>query len=93
MKSTDTREDLLVREAIRLLNVEYETSKDFNESFGAEEPIRIGGLQFPSSKALFWLDRDAFYEAQEEWLNDSLQEKHEPCTALLKTNGLETPVH
>jgi hypothetical protein len=91
MSSPDKREDPLVREAIRLLNEEYETSKDFNESFDADEPIRIGRIEFPKSRALFWLDRDAYYDAQEGWLDDSLQEKHEPCTALLKAHGLETP--
>lgn len=91
MNATDKRKDPLVREAIRLLSEEYEASKDFNESFDADEPVKIGRLEFPKSRALFWLDRDAYYEAQEDWLDDSLQEKHEACTALLKTHGLETP--
>ena len=91
MKATDKREEPIVREAIRFLNEEYEARKDFNESFDADEPIKIGGLAFSKSKALFWLDRDAYYEAQEDWLDESLQEKHEACTALLKTHGLETP--
>jgi hypothetical protein len=91
MSPADKREDPLVREAIRLLNEEYETSKDFNESFESDEPIRIGRLEFPKSRALFWLDRDAYYEAQEEWRDNSLQEHHEPCIALLRGNGLETP--
>lgn len=91
MSPADKREDPLVREAIRLLNEEYETSKDFNESFEADEPIRIGRLEFPKSRALFWLDRDAYYEAQEEWKDDSLQEQHEPCFKLLRDQGLETP--
>jgi len=91
MSTADTREDPLVREAIRLLNEEYETSKDFNESFDTEEPIRIGKLELPKSKALFWLDRDAYYEAQEEWKDGSLQEQHEPCFKLLRNHGLETP--
>ncbi|MCB1599969.1 MAG: SIR2 family protein [Lysobacterales bacterium] len=85
------REDPLVREAIRLLNEEYEANKDFNESFEADEPVRIGRLEFPKSRALFWLDRDAYYEAQEEWKNDSLQDQHELCFTLLRANGLETP--
>jgi hypothetical protein len=91
MSSVDKRKDPLVQEAVRLLNEEYEASKDFNESFDADEPISIGTLQFPRSKALFWLDRDAYYEAQEDWLDNSLQDKHEACMALLKTHGLETP--
>lgn len=91
MSPADKREDPLVREAIRLLNEEYEASKDFNESFGADEPVRIGRLEFSKSRALFWLDRDAYYEAQEEWQDDSLQEQHDPCLTLLRDHGLETP--
>lgn len=91
MNPADKRDDLLVREAIRLLNDEYETSKVFNESFDSDEPIKIGRLEFQRSKALFWLDRDAYYEAQEEWRNDSLQEQHEPCVKLLRDHSLETP--
>lgn len=91
MSPADKREDPLVREAIRLLNEEYEASEDFNESFEADEPVRIGKLEFPRSRALFWLDRDAYYEAQEGWKDDSLQEQHEPCFKLLRGHGAETP--
>lgn len=91
MNSGDKRQDPLVREAIRLLTEEYETSKDFNESFDSDESIKVGSLEFPKSRALFWLDRDAYYEAQEEWLDGSLQEKHEKCIELLKKHALETP--
>jgi hypothetical protein len=91
MSPADKREDPLVREAIRLLNEEYEASQDFNESFEADEPVRIGRLEFPKSRALFWLDRDAYYESQEEWKDHSLQEEHDPCFKLLRAHGLETP--
>lgn len=91
MSPADKREDPLVREAIRLLNEEYEASEAFNESFEADEPVRIGRLEFPKSRALFWLDRDAYYEAQEEWQDNSLQERHDPCLTLLREHGLETP--
>jgi len=91
VSSADKREDPLVREAIRLLNDEYEASKDFNESFDADEPIRIGRLEFPKSRALFWLDRDAYYEAQDDWLDNVLQEQHDSCVRLLRQNGHLTP--
>lgn len=91
MSPADKREDPLVREAIRLLNDEYEASEDFNESFEADEPVRIGRLEFAKSRALFWLDRDAYYEAQEDWRDRSLQEQHEPCVKLLRDQGLEVP--
>jgi SIR2-like domain len=91
MSNANKREDPLVREAVRLLNEEYEVGKDFNGSFDDDEPIIIGELAFPKSRVLFWLDRDAYYEAQEGWQNDFLQEKHEACTALLKAHGLQIP--
>lgn len=86
MSDGDTQDDQLIREAIRLLNEEYELEHVFNESFDGEEPVRIGQLQFPSSKALFWLDREAYYEAQANWTSESLQEQHEECLKLLKEN-------
>lgn len=91
MSPADKREDQLVREAIRLLNEEYEASQDFNQAFDADEPVRIGDLEFSKSQTLFWLDRDAYYEAQEGWKNDSLQEQHGDCFRLLREHGLETP--
>lgn len=91
MSPADKREDPLVREAIRLLNEEYDASGDFNESFETDEPVRIGKLAFPKSRVLFWLDRDAYYDAQEEWRDDSLQDQHETCFKLLRDQGLETP--
>lgn len=90
MTPTDKRDDPLVREAIRLLNTEYEEGQDFNESFDSDEPIRIGRLELPKSKILFWLDRVAYYEEQEQWLNDALQQQHDPCISLIKHYGLRT---
>jgi hypothetical protein len=91
MSNTDKRDDPLVREAIRLLNEDYEAGKDFNESFDAEETVKVGRLEFPRSKALFWLDRDAYYDAQEDWFDGSIQQKHELCIKLLRANGLSNP--
>ena len=91
MSTADKREDPLVREAIRLLNEEYETSQNFNAWFDSDEPIRLGKIYFPKSKALFLLDRDGYYETLEEWRNDSLQEQHALCFNLLRDHGLGTP--
>jgi hypothetical protein len=91
MSAADKREDPLVREAIRLLNEEYDANQDFNDSFDADEPIRIGQLEFPRSQVLFWLDRDAYYQQRTDWLNDSLEVQHEPCRTLLRNHSLETP--
>lgn len=91
MNPSDKREDPLVREAVKILNDEYEARKEFNSAFDADEPVRIGRLGFPPSRALFWLDRDAYYEAEEQWQDTSLQEQHEGCLALLRSHGLQTP--
>ncbi len=91
MRTGDTRDDPLVRQAVQLLNEEYESNKEFNESFEADDPVRIGRLEFQKSRALFWLDRDAYYEAQEEWRDESLQEQHDPCLKLLRNHRLESP--
>jgi len=90
--STDTRrEDQLIREAIRLLNDEYERGQDFNDSFDVDGPLRIGGFEFPQSKALFWLDKEAYYEAQQTWVSESLHQQHERCLQLIKVNAYNTP--
>lgn len=91
MSVADKREDPLVREAIRLLNEEYDTNQDFNDCFDSDEPLRIGQLEFPRSQVLFWLDRDGYYQQKTDWLNDSLEEQHEGCRTLLRDHGLETP--
>jgi len=91
MSGIEKREDPLIQEAIRILNEEYEDSKDFNRCFDINEPFRIGNLEFPKSKVLFWLDREAFYEEQQNLLNRSLQEKHMSCTGLIKDQGLGIP--
>lgn len=91
MSDAEDQQSQLIQEAIRLLNEEYEESQDFNESFDIDEPIKIGRLVFPSSRALFWLDREAYYEEQATWTNKSLQEQHEECLKLLRDNGLVPP--
>ncbi len=91
MSDGDTYDDQLVREAIRLLNKEYEAEQDFNEYFNGDESIRIGQLEFPRSRVLFWLDRAAYYEAQEDWADESLQERHADCLKLLNSNGHQAP--
>jgi len=86
MSDGDKQDDQLIREAIRLLKDEYESGQVFNEAFDGDEPVRIGQLEVPSSKALFWLDREAYYEAQANWTSESLQEQHEECLKLLNEN-------
>lgn len=91
MNPADKSDDPLIREAIRLLNLEYDSGRTFNEFFDSDEPVRVGRLELPRSKVLFWLDRVGYYEEQEQWFNDALQEQHEPCISLLRQHGLRTP--
>lgn len=86
MSDHEDQESQFIQEAVRLLNEEYEGSQEFNESFDRDEPLRIGRLEFPKSKALFWLDRRAYYEEQATWANEILQEQHEECLSLLHEN-------
>jgi hypothetical protein len=87
----DDSDQQLIGEAIRLLNKEYESDPSFNESFDAEEPLKIGKLEFQRSKVLFWLDREAYYEEQESWTSQTLQAKHEDCLRELHANGHVAP--
>lgn len=91
MSDAEKQESQLIQEAIRLLNKKYEEGQEFNESFDGDEPVKIGQLEFPSSRALFWLDREAYYEAQESWTSESLQEQHDECLKLLNSNGHLAP--
>lgn len=91
MSEPEKKEGQLIQEAMRLLNEEYEESKKFNESFDKDEPIRVGRLEFPKSKALFWLDRGAYYEEQQIWTDESLHEQHEDCLRLLHENSHVPP--
>lgn len=86
MSDSEKQETQLIQEAVRLLNEEYAESEDFNESFDSDESLKIGRLEFAKSKALFWLDRGAYYEEQATWTNESLQEQHEECLKLLNEN-------
>ncbi len=91
MKRPDQRDDPLVQQAIQLLTEEYKTCEKFNEWFDGDEPIRVGNLEFAKSEVLFWLDRDGYYEQQEDWGDDVLHQLHEPCIKLLSDHGLQAP--
>ena len=86
MSDPEKQQNHLIGEAIQLLSEEYEASQQFNEDFDGNDPVRLGSLEFPKSKVLFWLDREAYYDVQSEWKSQSLQEQHQPCLALLQKN-------
>ena len=87
MSDGDTPDDQLVREAVRLLNKEYEVEGEFNLSFDGDEPIKIGELKFSRSKVLFWMDRAGYYDEREAWFNQTLQELHSECLEWIVSNG------
>lgn len=91
MSDPEKQQKHLIEEAIQLLNKEYETGHQFNEDFDSDDPIRLGLLEFPKSKVLFWLDREAYYDEQAAWCNQTLQEQHQACLKLLQANGHVPP--
>ncbi|MFO1077124.1 MAG: SIR2 family protein [Planctomycetota bacterium] len=91
MNRPDQHDDPLVLEAIRLLAEEYKAYEKFNEWFDGDEPIRVGNLEFARSEVLFWLDRDGYYQQQEDWGDDVLHQQHESCIKLLSDHGIQAP--
>lgn len=91
MSDAEERQNILLEEAIQLLNEEYEECQAFNEAFDIEEPVKIGAVEYSSSKALFWLDRTGYYEEKSIWESRSLQDQHELCLELLQKNGHVSP--
>src|ERR1035438_9376065 len=91
MSNDEKQQKRLIAEAMQLLGEEYETSREFNEDFDADDPVKLGTLEFPKSKVLFWVDREAYYFEQAVWNNQSLQERHKPCLDLLHSNGHVPP--
>jgi len=91
MSEPEKQQKHLVEEAIQLLNEEYEMGQQFNEEFDSDDPVRLGVLEFPKSKVLFWLDREAYYDEQAAWDNQTLQDQHQACLTLLQANGHVSP--
>ena len=91
MSDAEKQQRYFVAEAIRLLNEEYEASQEFNEYYDGEELIKLGKLEFPKSKVLFWLDREAYDDEHSTWSNESLQEQHQACLELLNANEHVSP--
>jgi hypothetical protein len=91
MSDTEKQQKNLIEEALQLLNEEYETNQQFNEDFDGVDPITLGTLELPKSKVLFWLDREAYYEEQAAWCNQTIQDQHQSCLTLLQANDHITP--
>lgn len=82
----DTRDKGLIKHAIDLLTEEYLRSPEFNSSLDMDDSVEINGGRYPRSKVLFWVDRSAYYAAQEEWKNATLREYHADTLTLLDAN-------
>lgn len=88
----------LISEAIRLLSGEYEENEKFNRYFDGEEPLTIASPRedrdayiYERSKALFWLDRDAYEDERAAWDNKSLEDEHAEVLRMLSDDGLIQP--
>lgn len=91
MSDSEKQQKHLIGEAIQLLNEEYEANPRFNEYFDGDSPLKMGNLELQKSKVLFWMDREAYYDEQSAWADQSLQEQHQACFELLKANGHVAP--
>lgn len=91
MSGPEKQQNHLIGEAIQLLNEEYESSQQFNEDFDGDDPFRMGTLEFPKSKVLFWLDRESYDDVRSTWEDDTNQAKHQEATELLRSNGSVVP--
>ncbi|MGB3968478.1 MAG: SIR2 family protein, partial [Planctomycetota bacterium] len=96
MSADDKNKDLLQR-AREVLAGEYRSAGAFNESFDADEPIRVpsptadvGEYTFSRSEALFWLDPVAYADERAAWNNKTIQDRHGDALKLLKGSGLST---
>jgi len=98
MSDLEKQQKHLLTEAIQLLDKQYEAHTPFNVFFNGDKPLDIpsprqdvGGYQYERSKALFWLDPEAYDDELSAWENDTNQAVHKEVTELLRTSGLVAP--
>lgn len=98
MNGTDSQQKHLLAEAVSLLSKQYDSNPDFNEFFDGESAIAIPSprpdgdvYKYERSRALFWLDRQAYDDEREAWENNTNQAKHQEATDLIRTNGSVNP--
>lgn len=84
------QEDLL-SEAVKILEKKYEEGDDFNSFFDEEGPLYLGEYAYERSRALFWLDREAYENERRVWENNSYQELHKEVIDLISVSGLVAP--
>lgn len=89
MSDTANRDRALIERALDVLAAEYERQSDFNEAFDGDEEVQIGGLSYPRSKVLYWVDRDAYATERDAWQNYRYEAKHEVARTLIAENQFE----
>lgn len=89
---TDAKhEQQLLEQAVSFLNDQYESNTKFNDYFDSDEPISIGTMDYPRSKVLFWVDRNAYVAERANWENESNIAKHEDAANLVQENQISAP--
>lgn len=88
----------LLAEAVRVLANQYDAQAEFNAFFDGEEPLSIPrphmdaeAYQYERSKALFWLDREAYDDERAAWENEAHQARHQEVTELIRAHALVAP--
>jgi hypothetical protein len=88
----------LLAEALRVVAGKYDEHGEFNVFFDGDEPLTIASpradvqhYQYERSKALFWLDREAYDDERAAWESYGHQAKHQQVTQLIREHGLVTP--
>ena len=85
MKNQNKLDDKLISEALRIMEDQYVEHEEFNEGFD-DELLEISGFAHSKSRALYWLDNAAYYEAKEEWNNQELLDRHSETISLINDN-------
>lgn len=98
MSDIEKQQKHLVVQALELLDGEYDANKVFNEFFDGEDPLSIpspradvGSYQYERSKALFWVDRDAYDDERAAWENDASQARHCEAMEIIRTTESVVP--
>ncbi|WP_283743156.1 SIR2 family protein [Sideroxydans sp. CL21] len=98
MSDTEKQQKHLVAQALELLHKEYEANQIFNGYFDGEEPLVIpsprqdvGLYLYDRSKALYWVDRDAYDDERTAWENDTNQAKHQEAIDIIRNTGSVVP--
>lgn len=79
--------EVLLEQALSLMNDRYEENSNFNEFFDADGLVQVGQSAYPPSKVLFWVDPNAYGAERVSWENNANEEKHEKAVEILRENN------